>query len=159
MCFNARLKNGFAKKTKTAGSSDPAATQNSTWLSLRHATQLSPRPIQKIRLAGFLDRRRRRADLLLNGALQLEGARRQIVGLGLDQEGVEAAIVVDALDRIGRNAQAHVARQRFRDERHVDEVRQEAALGLDVGVADLVADEGALGREFAAARHVTNPSV
>lgn len=67
--------------------------------------------------------------------------------------------MVDALDRVGRDAQAHVARQGFRDERHVDEVRQEAALGLDVGVADLVADEGALGRQFAAARHVTNPSV
>lgn len=65
--------------------------------------------------------------------------------------------MVDALDRVGRDAQAHVALQGFADERHVDEVRQEAALGLDVGVADLVADEGALGRQFAAARHVTNP--
>lgn len=67
--------------------------------------------------------------------------------------------MVDALDRVGRDAQAHVALQGFRDERHVDEVRQEAALGLDVGVADLVADEGALGRQFAAARHVTDPLV
>lgn len=65
--------------------------------------------------------------------------------------------MVDALHRVGGDAQAHVALQGFRDERHVDEVRQEAALGLDVGVADLVADEGALGRQFAAARHVTNP--
>lgn len=65
--------------------------------------------------------------------------------------------MVDALDRVGGDAQAHVAAERFRDERHVDEVRQEAALGLDVGVADLVADEGALGRQFAAARHGKNP--
>lgn len=128
---------------------------NSTRLSLRHATQPSPRPIQKF-LARLL-RRLRVADLLLDGALQLEGARRQIVGVGLEQEGVEAAIVVDALDRVGGDAQPHVAAQRFRDERHVDEVRQEAALGLDVGVADLVADEGALGRQFAAARHGRNP--
>lgn len=65
--------------------------------------------------------------------------------------------MVDALDRVGGDAQAHVAAERFADERHVDEVRQEAALGLDVGVADLVADEGALGRQFAAARHGRNP--
>lgn len=65
--------------------------------------------------------------------------------------------MVDALDRVGGDAQAHVAAEGFRDERHVDEVRQEAALGLDVGVADLVADEGALGRQFAAARHGKNP--
>lgn len=67
--------------------------------------------------------------------------------------------MVDALHRVGGDAQAHVALQGFRDEGHVDQVRQEAALGLDVGVADLVADEGALGRQFAAARHGKNPSV
>lgn len=61
--------------------------------------------------------------------------------------------MIDALDRVGGDAQAHVAAQRFADEGHVDQVRQEAALGLDVGVADRVADLGALGRQFAAARH------
>lgn len=112
----------------------------------------SLRPIRKFS-ARLLLRCRRRADFLLDGALQLEGAGREHGGLGLEQEGIEAAIVVDALDRVGGDAQAHVAAQRFADEGHVDQVRQEAALGLDVGVADRVADLGALGRQFAAARH------
>jgi hypothetical protein len=66
--------------------------------------------------------------------------------------------VVDALDRVGRDAQAHVAAERVRDERHVAQVRQETPLGLDVGVADLVADQGALGRQFATPRHVEKSS-
>src|SRR6185437_4979840 len=66
--------------------------------------------------------------------------------------------MVDALDRVGRDAQAHVAAERVRDECDVAQVRQEAPLGLDVGVADLVADEGALGRQFAAPRHIDKSS-
>jgi hypothetical protein len=61
--------------------------------------------------------------------------------------------VVDALQRIGRDAQAHVAGERVRDEGDVDQVRQEAPLGLDVRVAHLVAHLGALGRQFAAPGH------
>jgi hypothetical protein len=103
----------------------------------------------------FLRRRGRR--LLHDRALQFQRAGREVVGFGLDQERVEAAIVVDALDRVGGDAQAHVAAQRVRDEGHVAQVRQEAPLGLDVGVADLVAGLGALGRQFAAPRHIENP--
>ena len=95
----------------------------------------------------------RLADLLLDRALQIEGAGGEHVGLGLDQVGIEAAIVVDALQRIGRDAQAHVAGEGVRDEGDVDQVRQEAPLGLDVRVAHLVAHLGALGRQFAAPGH------
>jgi hypothetical protein len=62
--------------------------------------------------------------------------------------------VVDALDRVGRNTQAHVAAQRIRDEGHVAQVRQETPLGLDIGVAHLVAHLRALGRQFTAPRHL-----
>jgi hypothetical protein len=66
--------------------------------------------------------------------------------------------VVDALQRIGRDAQAHVAGERVRDEGDVDQVRQEAPLGLDVRVAHLVAHLGALGRQFAAPGHFEKSS-
>jgi hypothetical protein len=103
--------------------------------------------------------RRSPADLLHDLALQLQRARRQRRGAGLQQERIEAANVVDALDRVGRDAQPHVPPQRVRDECDVAQVRQETPLGLDVGVADLVARQGALGRQFAAPRHVENPCV
>src|SRR3954469_23692667 len=143
MCDVAQNKNGRIFRSGRHAKLDPAKPTS---------RDASPRPIRKF-LARLLLRRGGRADLLLDGALQLEGARRQHGGLGLEQEGIEAAIVVDALDRVGGDAQAHVAAQRFADEGHVDQVRQEAALGLDVGVADRVADLGGLGRQFAAARH------
>jgi len=53
-------------------------------------------------------------------------------------EGIEAAAVVDALDRVGGDAQAHVAAERVGNEGDVAQVRQEPALGLDIGVAHLV---------------------
>jgi hypothetical protein len=101
--------------------------------------------------------RRARCRLLLDRTLQIQGARRQILGAGLLQKGVEAAIVVDALDRVGGDAQPHVSAQRIRDEGDVAEVRQEPPLGLDVGVAHLVARLGALGRQFTAPRHRSSP--
>jgi hypothetical protein len=101
--------------------------------------------------------RRSAADLLLDRPLQLQRARRQHRGAGLQQIRIEAAIVVDALDRVGRDAQPHVPPQRVRNERDVAQVRQETPLGLDLGVADLVARQGALGRQFAAPRRVENP--
>ena len=61
--------------------------------------------------------------------------------------------MVDALQRIGRDAQAHVAAERVRDEGDVAQVRQEPALGLDIRVAHLVAHLRALGRQFTAPRH------
>jgi hypothetical protein len=92
-------------------------------------------------------------QLLLDRLFQLQRAGRQHVGLGLDQEGVEAAAVVDALDGVGRDPQAHVAAERVRDEGDVAQVRQEPALGLDIGVAHLVTHQRPLGRQFAAPCH------
>lgn len=98
------------------------------------------------------------ADLLLDRALEIQRAGGEHVGLGFQQILVEAAIVVDALERVGRDAQAHVAGERVRDEGDVDQVRQEAPLGLDVRVAHLVAHLGALGRQFAAPGHLAKSS-
>ena len=52
--------------------------------------------------------------------------------------------MVDRLHRVGRDAQAHRAAKRVGDHRHILQVRQKAALGLDVGVAHLVANLRAL---------------
>ena len=52
--------------------------------------------------------------------------------------------MVDALDRICGDAQPHIPVQRIGDEGDVAEVRQKPPLGLDVGVADLVAYQGPL---------------
>jgi hypothetical protein len=101
----------------------------------------------------FLLHEHRLADLLLDRALQVERTGREVGGAGLLQEGIEAAIVVDAFERIGRNPQAHVAAERVRDEGDVDQVRQEPALGLDVRVAHLVAHLGTLGGQFALTGH------
>ena len=105
------------------------------------------------RLLLFLLDEDRLADLLLDGALEIEGAGGEVGGAGLLQEGVEAAIVVDALQRVGRDAQAHVAAERIRHEGDVDQVRQKPALRLDVRVAHLVAHLGALGGQFALTGH------
>jgi len=129
-----------APQTKTAGSSDPAASN-----SIRRCfAKTSARLLHELGLA----------DLLLDRALEIQRAGREHVGLGLEQVLVEAAIVVDALQRVGRDAQADVAGERVRDEGDVDEVRQKAPLGLDVRVAHLVAHLRALGRQFAAPGHV-----
>ena len=61
--------------------------------------------------------------------------------------------MVDRLERIGRDPQPHRAPERVGDQRHVQQVRQEPPLGLDVRMADLVADLGALAGQFAASRH------
>jgi hypothetical protein len=98
-------------------------------------------------------RRRLRRLLLLNRPLQLQRLLRQLAPLRLDQERIQPAAMIDAFERIGRDAQADVAAERVRDEGDVAEVGQEPALGLDVGVAHLVAHLGALGRQFAAPRH------
>src|SRR5215208_344176 len=100
-----------------------------------------------------LARRRRGSALLLHLALQLERARRQLVGLGLEQEGIESTAMVHRLHRISGDAQAHPAAEDLRRQRDVAEVRQEAPLGLAVGVADFVPDLSTLPGQFASLRH------
>src|SRR5262245_63821813 len=120
----------------------------------RYWTRTRPSQPQLVNFSARLLRRRSGSpELLLDLALQLLCPRRQRIGAGLQEIGVKAAIVVDALERIGRDAQAHIASERIRDESDVAQVRQEAPLGLDVRVAHLVAHLRGLGRQFTAPRH------
>jgi hypothetical protein len=95
--------------------------------------------------------------LLLNRPLQIQRPWRQLRPLRLQQIRIEPAAVVDALDRVGGDAQADVAAEGFGHEGDIAQIGQEPALGLDVGVAHRVAHLGALGRQFAAPRHRINP--
>jgi hypothetical protein len=96
--------------------------------------------------------------LLLDRPLQLQRLRRQLRPLRLQQKRIQPAAMIDALDRVGGDAQADVAAECVGDEGDVAEVGQEPALGLDVGVAHLVAHLGALGGQFAAPRHLQKSS-
>ena len=96
--------------------------------------------------------------LLLNRPLQLQRPRRQLRALGLEQKRIQPAAMIDRLERIRGDAQADVAAQGVGDEGDVAQVGQEPALGLDVGVAHRVAHLGALGRQFAAPRHLKKSS-
>src|ERR1700734_3847494 len=83
----------------------------------------------------------RRDLLLLDFALQGAGTGRKL-GLGrLDQERVEAAAMLNRAQRSRGDAQTHAAAERFRGERHPDEIGQEPRLGFAVRVADQIADE------------------
>src|SRR3954453_12952200 len=101
--------------------------------------------------------RLRLGALLGDLALQPARLRREFLGVGLREERIKAAAVVHALQRVRRDAQLDRTAERVRDQRDAQEVRQEAALGLDVRVADLVAHLGAFAGQFAAARHRRNP--
>ncbi|VXB97031.1 hypothetical protein BOSE127_160273 [Bosea sp. 127] len=98
-------------------------------------------------------------ELLLDVALQRQRARRELTGRSLDQEGVEAAAVIDGAQRIRRDAQADRTAERIRLKRDVDEVRPEDRLGLAVRVADEVAGQGGFPGQFATAGHDRVPKI
>src|ERR1700728_2328815 len=78
----------------------------------------------------------RRDLLLLDFALQGAGTGRKL-GLGrLDQERVEAAAMLNRAQRSRGDAQTHATAERFRGERHPDEIGQKPRLGFAVRVAD-----------------------
>src|SRR5581483_9993766 len=83
---------------------------------------------------------RRSGALLDDLPLEDEHARRQFGILGLEQEGVEAAAMIDAFKRIRGNPQPERAAERVRDQRDVEQVGQKPPLGLAVRMAHLVPD-------------------
>src|SRR5580704_10050425 len=91
----------------------------------------------------------RRLALLHHSALELEHPRRQFGILGLEQEGVEAAAMIDGLERIGRNPQPDRAAERVRQQRDIEQVGPKPPLGLAVRVAHPVADLAGLSGQFA----------
>src|SRR5215510_6108754 len=95
----------------------------------------------------------RRRSFLSDLSLQLERLRGQVVVLRLQQERIKTAAMIDCLERVRRNAQLDRAAERVRDHGDVEQIGQEAPLGLDVGVADLVPNLRSLAGEFAPPRH------
>lgn len=90
---------------------------------------------------------------LLQLTLHLEGARAQLVILGLQQPVVEPAIVLNRTQAVGRHAELEAAAQLFAQQRDILQVRQKYALGLVVGVANIVAHLAAFAGQFANTRH------
>src|SRR5208283_4144922 len=82
-----------------------------------------------------------------------EGVDREFGVAGLEQEGVEAAAMLDRAQGGGGDAQAHRTLQRVRDQRDIDEVRQEPRTGLVIGMADEIAGLHGLAGQFATAGH------
>src|SRR4051794_1965402 len=95
----------------------------------------------------------RRRHLLFDLALQAGSRRGKLGDAGLHQPGIEPAIVLDGAQACARHAQPEGAAEHVRNERDVVQVGQELALGLAVGVADLVAGLNGLLGQRAAARH------
>ena len=116
---------------------------------------LYARAMTSLQQVAAMKRASARLGFLLLGdlALEVEHARGELAVLRLEQEGVEAAAVVDRLQRVGRDARAHRAPERIRAQRDIDQVRHEAPLGLDVGVAHFVTDQRALAGQLATPGH------
>src|SRR5512140_3530378 len=66
--------------------------------------------------------------LLHDLTLDLKHLWRQFGVLGLEQESVEPAAMIDSLERVRRYAQAEPAAERVGNKRHVAQVRQEPPL-------------------------------
>src|SRR6266852_6634931 len=94
-----------------------------------------------------------RRELFGNLSLEVERPRRQLGGARLGKESIESAAVIDATERVGGNPKSHRAAECVGDHRDIYQVRQKAPLGLDVRVADLVADLGRLTGQLAPPRH------
>ena len=74
-----------------------------------------------------------------------------------EQEGVEAAVMLDGADGVGGEAHTDGGAEDVGQQRGLLQVRQEAAAALVVGVADVVARLHALAGELAATRHGGDP--
>src|SRR5690606_18233112 len=79
----------------------------------------------------------------------------QFVLLGLQQEGIEAAAVLDGAERSSGNAKTETLAEGVGNQRDIAQVRQELALRLVVCVAHIVARLDALAGQFATTGHGT----
>src|SRR5436853_4876005 len=93
--------------------------------------------------------------LLLLGdlALQAAGLEAEAVVLRLQKPIVEPANMLDRAQAVHRDAQLDPAAQGLADQGHVLQIGQEGALGLVVGVGNVVAHLPALAGQLANARH------
>ncbi|CVI22323.1 conserved hypothetical protein [Agrobacterium tumefaciens str. B6] len=93
------------------------------------------------------------SSLLGDLAAQETSAHAQFVFAGLQKEGIEAATVFNGAQSGCGNTQAEALAESIGDQRDLAEVRKEPALGLVVGVADVVARLDALAGQFAYTGH------
>src|SRR5258706_7001645 len=92
-----------------------------------------------------------------DAALQADGVGRKL-GIGrAQQEGVEAAIMLDGADGVDGQLQAHEMAERIREHGRILQIRQETASRLVVGVADVVTRQYALAGDGAASSHDQYP--
>src|SRR5882724_1453415 len=103
-----------AQRLNAAGSAAVLEAQNKNSRVFRPGFQnsLALKSTSRQKPSARLLNQRGLAHLLLDRPLQFARAGREHIRLGLDQEGIEAAAVVDALDRVGGDAQAHVPSER-----------------------------------------------
>ena len=113
----------------------------------RRATDGSPHRMRRTEIL------RRRGALLADLPLELERLARKGVVLRLHEKGIETAAMIHRLERVRRHAQLDRAAERIRDHGDIEQVGQEAPLGLDVRVAHLVPDLRGLAGQFAPPRH------
>src|SRR6185503_13147532 len=73
-----------------------------------------------------------------------------------EEIGVDAAVMFDGADRVGGETQLHRMAERIAQDRAALQIRQEPALGLVVGVADVIACLNAFARDHASPRHVND---
>src|SRR5690606_16557915 len=106
----------------------------------------------------FVSRRRSGGGLLgqlgADLTLDAQGGDRQLLVAGLDDEGVQAALEVQGAQGGVRDTQREGLAQSVRLNLDRLQRRQETTLGLDVGVAHVIADHRADTGEFAATRHL-----
>ncbi|VFU07357.1 conserved protein of unknown function [Methylocella tundrae] len=93
-------------------------------------------------------------DLSLDG----EGAGRKFGVVGLDEERVEAAAMLDRPQGRSGDAKAELALQHVGDQRDVAKVRQETRPRLMVRMADQIAGLYGLAGQIAAAGHLASSS-
>src|SRR5271170_1609679 len=96
--------------------------------------------------------------LLDDLTLEFERAGGQFFVAGLEQERVEAAAMVDGLQRIRGNAQTHRAAERVGHEGNVEQVWQKPPLGLAVRMAHLMPNLTCFAGQLATPRHGCNSS-
>nr|pir 50S ribosomal protein L28 (AF212041) [imported] - Agrobacterium tumefaciens (strain C58, Cereon) [Agrobacterium tumefaciens] len=93
------------------------------------------------------------SSLLGDLAAQETSAHAQFVFAGLQKEGIEATTVFNGAQSGCGNTQAETLAESIGDQRDLAEIRKEPALGLVVGVADVVARLDALAGQFAYTGH------
>src|SRR5690349_14719645 len=84
----------------------------------------------------------------LDAALQPSDLRRELAIGRIAQKSVDAALVLDGADRRGGHPQPNRA-ERVRKDRSPLQIGQTTALGLDIGMADIVPDLDTLAGDHA----------